>query len=97
MFNPLARNTKTDDLDEIIQRLHNYILTLQPNDAEYAAQMEHLTKLHAIKEKNSSSRRVSPDAWVTLGGSLAGVLLVVGYEHAHALTSKGLGLVKTMK
>lgn len=44
----------------------------------------------AIAQK---SRMPSADAILTAATSLVGIAIIVGYEHAHAVTSKALGFV----
>lgn len=59
---------------------------------DYTRKVDHLTKLYALKEK-PSDRRVSPDTMAIVAGNLAGILMIVGHEKAHVVTSKALGFI----
>jgi hypothetical protein len=53
---------------------------------EYGTVVDQLTKLYAIKEKNTPDA-LSSNTLITAGAHLAGILLIVGYEHKHVLTT----------
>lgn len=56
---------------------------------EYAKTVDQLTKLYSLKEDPSRSR-VSKDTLALVSGNLIGILLIVGHERAHVVTSKAL-------
>jgi hypothetical protein len=59
---------------------------------EYAKLLSHLTKLYNLKEDNSK-RSVSADTKAVVLGNLVGILMIVGHERAHVVTSKALNFV----
>lgn len=63
-----------------------------PGSVEYARKVEQLVKLYSLKEANSK-RKVSADTLAIVAGNLAGILMIVGHEKAHVVTSKALGFI----
>jgi hypothetical protein len=59
---------------------------------EYAGLVNKLSKLYALKE-NNREKRVSPDTMATVLGNLVGIVMIVGHERAHVVTSKALNFV----
>lgn len=82
--------------DTAIAEAYTHLLTLPAGSDEYFKQLEVLAKLTSLKEKNPS-RRVSPDAVLTVCGSLAGIIIIVVYEHAHVVTSKAMSQLPRTK
>jgi hypothetical protein len=58
---------------------------------------ERLSAMKAYRElcelQEKSKTRVSPDTLLIVGGNLIGIVLILGYEHLHVVTSKALGFV----
>ena len=79
-------------LDETIDAALAQLKDLDVGSDEYTKKMEQITKLYALKEKNSP-KRITPDAMLLVAGNLAGIVLILGYERAHVVTSKALGFV----
>lgn len=68
--------------------------TTDPETEEYTALLTKLERLHKMRIVTPDARKpVSPDALIAAGASLAGILIVVSYEHAHVIASKGLAFV----
>lgn len=85
----------TDPLDKAIEDLLYQMSTYDGFTDEYVIMADQLTKFYAIKEKKND--RVSLDTLATVGGNLAGILLIVNYEQANVLTSKALSLLLRTK
>lgn len=79
-------------LDETIDDALAQLKGIEVGSDEYNRKMEQVQKLYALKEKNSP-KRISPDAALLVAGNLAGIVLILGYERAHVVTSKALGFV----
>jgi hypothetical protein len=90
--NPFPTPEKTD-LDLVIERLFTYQQSHEPNTPEFSQATDQLTILYKLREETSSKKRVSKDTLVQVVGSLVGVVLVLGYEHAHPITSKAFNSV----
>lgn len=85
--------TKPSAIDTAIDDALAQLKTVSVDSDEYAAMMDQITQLHKLKEKNNSNSRISPDTLALIVGNLAGIVLIIGYEHAHVVTSKALGFV----
>lgn len=81
-------NTLDITIDEALKSLSKLDITTE----EYAEAMDRVAELAKLKEKNSKSH-VSPDTLAIVIGNLAGIVLILGYERAHVVTSKALGFV----
>lgn len=86
MFNSKARREKSG-LEEEIDRVLAKMEDLDPHHPDYVKMVEQLGKLHKLKEDEKPSR-VSPDTIVVAGANLLGVLIIVGHERAHVVTSR---------
>lgn len=79
-------------LDTTIDEALTQLSGIEVGSEEYTKKMDQITKLYAIKEKNSP-KRVSPDTLVIVAGNLLGILAILGHERAHVVTSKALSFV----
>lgn len=93
MFNLKVTKTEPSDLDKAITRLYELMAETGPETQAYDAMTNQLTKLHKLKETETSSKRVSPDTLAIIAGNLAGIVALLSYERAHVITSKALGFV----
>lgn len=90
MTNPIENTNGIDDLiDTVLSEMAGY----NSYDEEYAKMVEQLTKLYQIKSLNKDENRVSKDTLVTIAANLLGIVLILGYERAHVVTSKALSFV----
>jgi len=77
-----------DEINDVLSHLEiNGVDT--PEYEELLKQLERLTALKAFDK----DRRVSADTVIAVAGNLAGIAIILGYEHMHAITSKALGFV----
>jgi hypothetical protein len=88
----MFRKNVDQDLEDTIKTAYANLSSYPAHSPEYAAIADQLTKLYALTESNSK-RRISPDTLVIVAGNLAGILLIVGHEQAHVVTSKALNFV----
>lgn len=93
----LRITTQPSAIDNAIDDALAQLKTVSLDSDEYAAMMDQITQLYKLKEKNTSRDRVSPDTLAIIVGNLAGIALIIGYEHAHVVTSKALGFVMKAK
>lgn len=84
------------ELDEAINRVLSRMQYLEPDSEEYGTLVQRLDKLYSMKN-SSSNNRISADAMITVGANLLGIILILGYERAHVVTSKALGFVVKSK
>lgn len=81
------------ELDKTITKVHAHLDGLTPDSDEYAkaiAQLDRLYKMKTYKKESS----VKPDTLISAGVNLAGIVLILGFERAHVLSSKALGFVR---
>ena len=83
---------KPTDLENELARLLALMSTIEPTDPNYSTIADQLKKLYPLKETDSKDR-VGKDILVSAAAGLAQVLVIVGYEHAHPLTSKAMNFV----
>lgn len=79
-----------------IERVITIMSTKEPDSDEYAKMNKQLSELHerlmAEKPKPLDAATVA-----TISANLAGILLIVGHERAHVITSKAIGFVRTLR
>jgi hypothetical protein len=80
-------------LDAAINRCYVAMETLEETHEEYGKILEHLVKLHKMKEDEKPSR-VSPDTMLTVGANLVGILLIIRHEHVNVITSRAMTLIR---
>ena len=79
-------------LDEVIDAVQDLLLKGDPTTTEFAKATEQLDSLYKIKAHDKPDR-VSKDALLAVIANLAGIGLILSYEHAHVVTSKALSFV----
>ena len=88
----LRITTKPDALQTAIDEALAQLKGIEVNSIEYNDKMKTITELYKLQEKNTP-KRVSPDTVAIVVGNLAGIVLILGYERAHVVTSKALSFV----
>lgn len=76
-------------LEDAITRIHAELTNVETGSDDYQRLLLQLERLHALKPEQAE-RRVTPDAIVAVVGNIIGVLIIVGYEREHVLTSKAM-------
>lgn len=89
-------NKNDPKLDKPIDRVLESMETYGPDEPSYDALLTRLERLVHLQREHARSR-VSPDTMATVMGSLAGILIIVAYEKAHVMSSKGLGFIPKPK
>jgi hypothetical protein len=92
MFGKPRNNMETRRLDFAIDRVLDEMDNYGPDSEEYPKLLTSLERMVALREARNK-RTVSTDTLVTTAGYLLGVLLIVGYEHGHVMTSKAVNLL----
>lgn len=83
-------------LDDAIKQLQDHMAICDGDSEEYATMLNRLERLHKLREK-SARKKVSPDTLLLVGGNLAGILIIVSYEHGRAITSKALSFAGKLR
>lgn len=83
-------------LEKAIEQVYSEMQGYSADQDEFAAMVDQLVKLHAIKTDNNRPR-VSPDTWATIAAHLVGITIIVGHERTHIVTSKALSFVQKLR
>lgn len=92
----INRTVTPTALDEVITSAISELASHDASSAEYAKIVEQLTLLNAMKS-NEKTDRISKDTLALVLGNLAGIIMIVGHERAHVVTSKALSLIRMAK
>lgn len=91
---------KTSAQISLKKQIDDAILLLDTHDVlspEHDKIINQIKKLNELQSANKTGFKVSPDALVGAGASLAGILIIVSYEHLHVFASKSIGFVPKVK
>lgn len=83
---------KKSNLEQTIDVVTADLLKNTDNPQELERLTAILERLTALREK-----RVSPDTVATVLANLAGIVLVLGYEHGHVITTRALSMLTRVK
>lgn len=83
-------------LEKAVDKVLTEMQRFGSTEDEYAKMTIQLERLYKLKEIDTP-KRVSPDTMALIAGNLAGILLILGYEHANVLTSKALNFVVKLR
>ena len=83
---------KRTNLDKEIDSVLEQMSVLEANTDQYKAMRENLSALCEARALIKPSGP-SADAILTVAGSLMGIVLMLGYEQTHVITSKAIGFV----
>jgi hypothetical protein len=87
---------KSSILDDSIHRVLVDMQSHDPGTQDYELLMGRLERLMQMKAEEGQNR-VSPDTMAIVIGNLLGILIIVSYERAHVMVSRGLGFVLRTK
>ena len=90
---PKVENVKLDaEMNRVLDEMDH----ADPNSEQYSELMSHLERLSKLRTHERPTR-INPDTIVTGLFTLGSVLILVGYEQAHAMTYKAFTLVPRPK
>lgn len=87
---------EASSLDKTITELENDMLSIDPGTEMYTLLLSQLERLYKLKERHSP-KRIDPNTWLVVGGNLAGILIIVSYEHGRVITSKALSFAGKLR
>lgn len=91
------KNTDETNIQELIDTAQSHLFGLDAESDEYDSVLKQIERLYKLQSQSSDHRKVSPDTWLLVGGNLAGIALILSYEHLHPIASKALGFVLKTK
>jgi hypothetical protein len=93
MFN--RKNSEPTDLEKAIARLHDDMLSVDPNTDQYTKMADNIIKLYKLREHDTVKRwHPSPDTVLTAAVNIIGIVLIIRHEDVNVISSKALGFVK---
>lgn len=92
----IKTQTEESGLEKAIAEVLREMSQHSSDSQEYAKMADQLTKLYSLKEIDTP-KRVTPDTLALVIGNLAGIILIVGHERAHVVTSKALNFVMKLR
>lgn len=94
------KETEPTELDNAITDLFDGMADVSGDSAEYAAMATQLERLYKLKQSDNESKS-NKLAWaevlVPSAASIAGIVMIVGHERAHVITSKALNLLMKLR
>jgi len=88
-----TRKNKRSSIDKEIENVLEVMGLLNADSVEYTKMANNLDTLMKARSYSKDQTTVSMDTVWTVGGSIIGILILIGYEQAHVITSKALGFV----
>lgn len=61
---------------------------------DYPKMVQHLTELYSLKEK---PQRLDPNTAAIVLGNILGIILIVGHERAHVITTRAKDFILRLK
>lgn len=94
MLNGLLKR-KNELLDDEIDRVRSHMLTMDMESKEYRDLVDTFERLIKLQNEVKGSG-VDPNTVLVVATNILAVLIIVGYEQGHIITSRGLQfLVRT--
>lgn len=90
-----AKQSEPNGLDQIIDELQQFMLTLDKDSDKYTTMVDNLSKLHKLR--GDPSKPISKDAILTTAGSIVGILLILNFERLNVVTSKAISFVTKLR
>lgn len=87
-FEKLLKNDPSALEEEIHRVLAQMAAIDDASDEKYQTLNDQLKQLHAMKEAETSHKRISRDQLLAAGVHLVGIAAIVNYERLHAIFSK---------
>jgi hypothetical protein len=91
-----------NDPSALEEEIHAVLAQMSKNDdktgEEYTKLNDQLKQLHAMKESETSHKRISRDQVLAAGVHLVGIVAIINYERIHVVSSKiGPMILKSFK
>lgn len=83
-------------LNAAVNRILIDMQEADPNSEQYKELLTNLERLTTLRS-NGTPSGFSRDTMLTVAANIVGILIIVGYEQTHVISSKGLGFLPKMK
>lgn len=91
-MSPNKTKTKKTGLEKAIDSVLAEMQGITADQDRFSKMVDQLDKLYKMKSYEKDNR-VSLDALVAVAGNFVGIVLILGFERVHVVTSKALGFV----
>ena len=88
----IRKPQRDEKLDGAIDSLFAELDGYTGSEEEYSAITDQIEKLYKLRNE-TKPKTVSADTMAIVAGNLLGILLIVGFEQTHVITSKAIGFV----
>jgi hypothetical protein len=95
-----APKDDTHPLDETIANLISGLAGLTEGDEAYTQAIQSLKILMELRTADKAEKRklpVNPDVLVAAGAHVLGIVMILGFEQKHVLTSKAMAFVPKIR
>ena len=92
----IRKNQEPSKLEKAISAVLDQMVDVPSESKEFAAMTTQLKKLYRLKAQDAP-KRVSPDTLAVVVANVLGILIIVGHERVHIVTSKALAFVMKMR
>ncbi len=89
----MTKRDKRSVLDKEIESVVATMAEMKPESEDYTKAAANLKVLIEARDVQAPKRKINWELLVGAGLGLLEILVIVGYEHAHVLTSKALARV----
>jgi hypothetical protein len=89
-------NKETSSLENELNRVHSEMSGVEVGSERYNALLTNFERLTRLQSEKKTFR-VSPDTLAIVGANLLGILIIVGYERAHVIASRGMNVLLRTK
>lgn len=93
MANILTPPPEDTRIDVVIDMVAKKLKDDNLSEEELQLYIKQLDKLYKMKSYNKTEPIVKLDTLIVVAGNIAGIVLILGFERAHVVTSKALGFV----
>ena len=87
-FGPTEKSGLQKTIDSVLHEMNS----VNADSKEFSKMNKQLVKLYSMKDIETPNR-VSLDTLVLVTGNLLGIVLIIGHERTHVVTSKALQFV----
>jgi hypothetical protein len=94
------KNVEDTDLQKAITALISQLDDRDGSTEEYTTMVSNvkvLVEARQLEEATDKPNRPSADTMLSVGGSVLGILMILGFEKANVITSKGLSFIPKIK
>lgn len=91
-LDPKSKTSLDKEIDKLVLELETH----EPTSTEFGTIVERLSKLHKIQE-DRKPESINPNTVLTIGANLAGILMIINYEHLGVISTKAMSFIPKIK